>query len=1598
MLRALFTTVLAAAVATSTALPAAAAPAPAVPGTSSAPTTPAERTALDTAVATGRPVVLPDQTTETREVLVNPDGTFTMRSSAAPQRVRRDGRWIPVDTSLRTNPDGSLAPAATLTDLRLSGGGTGPVITLAEPGGKVAFTWPAPLPKPAVTANKATYAGVFPGVDLVVSADATGYSYVLVVHDAEAAANPALRAIKLRATTEGVALDAKDGALTARDTRGARVFSGSTPVMWDSTHQDQSSPAPSESVPGKVTQLGLTATAAGAKTTDLTVAPDSRALTGNDVHYPVYIDPGMSGQQQAWGEVTANGYHYFNAAMDAQVGRCWNGDGQCGSLTVARSYFRLDTGPLQKRNGFTAVVFSAEMWFTQVWGAHKCVAEPVTLYSASYFDGGLAWGNQPLGSALDTESSGAGIQCSGAAGVRFANQAVKDYAQASANNNWPNVHLALLAADEGNTLQWKKFGSGGSVAPHFDVTFSFQPSDATNQHVSRAVTCTGLAITPDARPTLYGTAVDNNNPPLTVTLNYEVWDSAGSVRKAAGEATVASGTQAAWTIPAALGDGDYKYRITVHNNFPGDGSRNLWSPGWSPWYAFRIQATPPPAAPALTSSVDYPANYWGAPRGAAGAVAVNSGGSPNISGYTYTFAGSGTEPVPNTGSCDYTPTGAVDGGWAPASASGPTWLPIPAGLTAGYHTLNVRSFDDAHNLSPETAAHVFYVAPNTGQTTRRYEAESLVASQPAGQTQPLVTQEDSNCCVTTWSGHKQLFFQGNAAGQAFSIAFDVTTEADYQLDVGLTKAADYGQVAFKLDGQAVGRPDIDQPVGSIDAYSPKVINALTPLGITHLATGTHTFTVTVTGTNARSIGQRYLAGLDHLTITRTTRYEAELPAQVTPGQPAGQNVPLTVETQTAANGGPWSQGAQLLFAAGDKDKSFDLAFTVPVEADYALGIAMGKRENRGKVRIAVDGTALMRTDTVPWDGYQAANGRTVQLALGGAHLGQGRHKLTITVVGKNDASSGYAAGVDYLTAVPVNSVTSASFTDAMNNRGYATDNTTAADLDFNGSALSTNTLAAAGLRPGTKVTIGRATFTMPAANAATGNDNVVAMGQKIPLPAVDRVKATAIGLLATSTCGDTAPSTMTVTYTDGTTSDPVVPTVPDWVNGPDRSAAITLSHLNNGATPGAAEVKLYMVLAPADPTKTIASVTLPNTGTGFLTNTCGPAPSMHVLAIAPAPVAAGWLGAWSSPPTVTTDVSTPTGTTLRMVVHPTKTGPNMRIRLSNSQSGVPATVPRTTVAAQSGTVATTLSAPVPLKFNGAESVTIPAGGEVWSDPMPFPSTAGGSGNLLVSVAIPANAPPAADNDDADSVAYRAPGDATGNSDGGPFGSDDLGPLYGHSFFAAGVEVSTTDANEGTVVVLSDTGYGYRTRYPDWSPIWTDFIAETLGSKLPGSITHGGYPSPGTAAASRERYVFDEPNVRTVIVNMGYLDEDDTLTTVRQKLTNLMSASSPVGLRKFSRADGTPLSIVLTTIPPRGGDPTDAQETLRRQVNDEIRANYTNLGADNFIDFDAAVRDPAAPNKAQAALLNDEGVPNEAYDRRLAQAVSDAVDGFPSLTL
>ncbi|WP_370348267.1 ricin-type beta-trefoil lectin domain protein [Catenulispora sp. EB89] len=256
------------------------------------------------AKSTGKPVAIPELTTERSTSVVNPDGTVSAAISLGPQRAWVNNAWAPIDTSLAKTATG-WSPKAAPAQITLSPGGTGPLAVVGLQGKKVTVTWPlGALPAPQVSGGSAVYPQVLPGVDLRVTAGPEGIREVLVVADAHAAANPALRTLRFGVTGSGLSVKTdSSGALLAVDSKGKTVFGGDAPQMWDSStiaedHKavaNTTTAGSDASAPGIADQPDL-----GSKTavmpihlagTTAELTPSQSLLTDPGTHYPVYIDP-----------------------------------------------------------------------------------------------------------------------------------------------------------------------------------------------------------------------------------------------------------------------------------------------------------------------------------------------------------------------------------------------------------------------------------------------------------------------------------------------------------------------------------------------------------------------------------------------------------------------------------------------------------------------------------------------------------------------------------------------------------------------------------------------------------------------------------------------------------------------------------------------------------------------------------------------------------------------------------------------------------------------------------------------------------------------------------------------------------------------------------------------------------------------------------------------------------------------------------------------------------------------------------------------------------------------------------------------------------
>ncbi|MCO1594895.1 hypothetical protein M8C17_06910 [Micromonospora sp. RHAY321] len=143
------------------------------------------------------------------------------------------------------------------------------------------------------------------------------------------------------------------------------------------------------------------------------------------------------------------------------------------------------------------------------------------------------------------------------------------------------------------------------------------------------------------------------------------------------------------------------------------------------------------------------------------------------------------------------------------------------------------------------------------------EAESLLdgarVESPAGKAAAVVPQ--GNCCAVTWSGDRQLFFQGLAPGDRVSLTVDLPSDAVWRFSTTRTTSFDYANTIWQIDGTQVG--------GTFLGFTPKVVlGDFADVGTVRLGAGKHTLTLIAVG-KTQGV-ERYFAGVDQIRFTEVT--------------------------------------------------------------------------------------------------------------------------------------------------------------------------------------------------------------------------------------------------------------------------------------------------------------------------------------------------------------------------------------------------------------------------------------------------------------------------------------------------------------------------------------------------------------------------------------------------------------------------------------------------------------------------------------------------------------------------------------------------------
>ncbi|MBP0460473.1 VCBS repeat-containing protein [Streptomyces bomunensis] len=650
-------------------------------------------------------------------MFANPSGTFTQDVYATPQWTQQDHTLVPIDPTLTKGSDGRIATKATTVAVSFSDGGSTPMATVVRDGRSMSFSWPTALPTPQVADNTVTYPNVLPDVDLKLQANNGGFSQLLVVKSATAAANPDLRRISLGLATDGLTASTdSSGNLSAVNPAGQQVFVAPAPRMWDSSTptstahslaaraaSEASSPPADEFEPGQGAQqadVPITVT-----DSELTLAPDQPLLTGDDTTYPVYIDPAVTGGREAW--TIAYKSHpdgtFYNGAG-------WGGSGSStGTARVgyenqtnglARTFFRMDSNNLWNTK---KQVVKSTFRIKNTW-SWSCTARPVELWLTGSISSSTSWNHQPSWSSrLDTVNDANGYSSScPAANLAFD---VTSAAKKAAASRWNNITLGMRASNESDVYGWKKFSAKSAV---LSTTYNTLPNTPTNlATVPSSGGCdTAAPYTTIGNTDVTLTAKVSDPDGGTVKGQFRLWgnnDYSGGAEIFNQAISVPSGSVAKVKVPKATlskylsaAKGTFGWKVQTLDS----SSASSWAP--STTCRFNFDPNRPSSMPTIAST-DFPdgSDGWPASTGQArdpGTFTITNGGVSDVTKYEYwTDWDTTVRTLSPTTSSDPKDQAALK-------------LTPPA---AGAHRLAVRSLDAANNRS-DTNSYYFYAnGPST---------------------------------------------------------------------------------------------------------------------------------------------------------------------------------------------------------------------------------------------------------------------------------------------------------------------------------------------------------------------------------------------------------------------------------------------------------------------------------------------------------------------------------------------------------------------------------------------------------------------------------------------------------------------------------------------------------------------------------------------------------------------------------------------------------------------------------------------------------------------------------------------------------------------
>ncbi|MGW0882103.1 DNRLRE domain-containing protein [Streptomyces sp. NPDC002671] len=601
-----------------------------------------------------------------------PSGSLQTESFAGPVRVKRNGAWHDIDTSLK-DAGADLKPKEVAADVAVSDGGDSRLASVARGKTRFAMGWQDKLPAPKVSGSTASYA-LGSGETLKVTALKEGFSESVVL--ASRPNGPVSYRIPVK--LDGLKLSqAASGNLLLKDAAGKLVAAAPAPMMWDTSRDRRSG----ESAHRARVATKIETAKDGSQT--LVLAPDEKFLADPALTYPVTVDPTttLAVTTDTW----VQNPDYPSSQQGSQELKSGTYD---AGADVARSYLKFDVSPFTGKH-----IQSATMSLYNYYSATCSTSGAATdakRITSSWSSSSITWGAQPTTTTTNKASNtghwGYDSSCPGAWSNWNLQAMVQDWANGSANYG-----LQVAGASESDSTTWRRFRSANyttsGYAPKLVVTYNSYPGAPT-----------AAAVSPSAVNAYNGKRYVTS---LTPTLSAKVTDADGGTVKAQFEVTpdpafndttytytatsagVASGSTASLAVPSANA-----FPVGAHLRFRVRGYDSTDYGSWTGYTTF-VMNTGLPVAPTISCPA-YPQDTWSATASGAVTCTLDTT-STDGQGYKWGL------DDPKMAQSVYD---TVDG-------NGGDPLNISINPTDGWHTLYAQTIDSGGNLSAATTQYSF---------------------------------------------------------------------------------------------------------------------------------------------------------------------------------------------------------------------------------------------------------------------------------------------------------------------------------------------------------------------------------------------------------------------------------------------------------------------------------------------------------------------------------------------------------------------------------------------------------------------------------------------------------------------------------------------------------------------------------------------------------------------------------------------------------------------------------------------------------------------------------------------------------------------------